>query len=42
MYQAVYEISDRAQEDEPNTLGLMVTPYMKPNDVVEKVLQMIN
>jgi len=39
---AIYEISDPAQEDEPNTLALMVTPDMKPEDVVKKVLQLIN
>ena len=39
--QAIYEISDPAQEDEPNTLALMVTPDMKPGDVVQKVLQII-
>ena len=37
--QAIYEISDRAQEDEPNTLALLVTPDMKPGDVVKKILQ---
>ena len=39
--QAIYEISDPAQEDEPNTLALMVTPDMKPGEVVKKILQMI-
>ena len=40
--QAVYEISEPAQEDEPNTIDLKVTPDMKPEDVVRKVLEMIS
>ena len=40
--QAVYHISESAQQDEPNTIDLKVTPDMKPQDVVMKVLQMIS
>jgi len=42
MFKAVYDISEPAQEDEPNTIDLKVTPDMKPQDVVKKVLQMIS
>jgi len=39
MCKAIYGISDPAQEDEPNTTGVKVTPDMKPGDVVKQVLQ---
>ena len=37
--QAFFEFCEPASPDEPNTIGITVTPTMSPHDVMQKILQ---
>jgi len=39
MMKAFYEFCEPAAPEEPNTMGITVTPGMTPHDVMQRILQ---
>ena len=42
MFLNAYKVYESAQDDEPNTIDLLVTKDMTPNDVAEKIITMLD
>ena len=42
MFLKAYNVYEHAQDDEPNTIDLLVTNDMTPNDVADKIITMLD
>ena len=42
LHQAYYKLCEPKAEDEPNAVDMKITPEMTREDVVEKIMQMVN